>query len=103
MPDSFNLFISLAPYVKFKVYDLQYYLLQCMKLGQHRTNLQLIPQIFLIIFKQSIFSLALKEWPSEQEGGIPDHTFAFVRSAKVACIDLASQQKQKRKTALLVR
>ena len=75
MPDSFNLFISMAPSVKFKVYDLQYYLLQCMKLGQHRTNLQLIPQIFLIIFKQSIFSLALKEWPSEQEGGIPDaHT-----------------------------
>ena len=25
------------------------------------------------------------------------HTFAFVRSAKVACIDLASQQKQKKK------
>ena len=75
MSDSFNLPISMAPSVKFKVYDLQYYLLQCMKLGQHRTNLQLIPQIFLIIFKQSIFSLALKEWPSEQDGGIPDaHT-----------------------------
>ena len=30
-------------------------------------------------------------------------TIAFVRSAKLACIDLESQQKQKRKTALLVR
>ena len=37
---------------------------------------------------------------SEMASNSTDHTFAFVRWAKVACIDLASQQKQK--TVVLV-
>ena len=60
---------------------------------------------FKFLFKQifgariyTIISILSPQSRSEQRR----HTFAFVRSAKVACIDLASQHKQKRKTALLV-
>jgi len=65
--------------------------------GRNQTNFFGHSIVTIEMFEKKMFQIMCHMM------GCNDHTFAFVRSAKVACIDLASQQKQKRKTALLVR